>query len=98
MVWRLDFIVNMREELEGRALKHFYLLKDLSGCWTQSQCKGGQSGGSCESPGMVAKDVKVGRTEHRTHILKAGLTEFAAKRRSYEGKLESDDSKVEGLE
>ena len=50
-----------------------------------------------KSPGMVAKDVKVGRTEHRTHILKAGLTEFAAKR-SYEGKLELDDSKIEGLE
>lgn len=49
-----DFIVNMKKELEGRAQIHFDLLKDLSGCWTESQYKGEQLGGSCDSPGTVA--------------------------------------------
>lgn len=59
MLWRLDFIVNVKENWKvGHKNKqkklNFDLLKVLSGCWTENQYKGGQLGGSCESPGIVA--------------------------------------------
>ena len=90
VVWRLDFILNVREGLEGRALKQFDLLKDLSGCWAESHWKGGQLGGTHGGPGMVAwVDVTVVRRKQRILILKAGHTGFAYKRRSCEGKEKS---------
>lgn len=77
------FILNVREELEGRALKQFDLLKYLSGCWAESQYKGGQLEAPMEVQACV--DVKV----VRIRTVKAGLTGFAARRKSCEGKMES---------
>lgn len=101
-VRRLDFILNVREGLEGRALKQFDLLKDLSGCWAESHFKGGQLVGTHGGPGMVAwVDVTVVRRKQRILILKARLTGFAYKRREVvRGERNQgikDNSKVPGL-